>query len=63
MNMYGSGYRNPGCVQLEPPTCTSRLKRKVLYHAKTEDIRTMALLTEYVNANNGVIFVKKPIAK
>ncbi len=37
MNMYGSGSRNPGCDQLEPPTCTSRLKRKVLYHAKTED--------------------------
>ncbi len=47
--------RNPGCDQLEPPTCTSRLKRKVLYHAKTEDIRGMLLWKEYINANNGNI--------
>ncbi len=57
MNTYGSGSRKPGCDQLEPPTCTSRLKHKVLYHVKTEDIRDMALWKEYVNANND----EKPI--
>ncbi len=62
MNKYGSRIRNPGCDQLEPPTCTSRLKRKVLHHAKTEDSGCMALWKEYINANNGEIFVK-PIAK